>query len=265
MRQAEAAIPLYGGPRSGRDINIVIVSEGYRRNEMGIFQNDARGVVDIIVNKPPFSKMALQIVRLDVISKEGGVALLDEEKDTPFKATLNPDTGTFWIDEPLTRQVATSLGPDFYAHKVVVLVNEPSIAGGGGKFLFSGRRPDGIAVVSNANRSVTLLHELGHAFGLADEYGNAHPMGGKPPNVATSLENVPWQKLLKPKGIELPTVDDGSHKARSLVGAFPTQGTPPRYRPQTQCIMNASTNAVDYCKVCTEWIRRAPQFANASP
>jgi hypothetical protein len=261
----EAPTHLYGGPRSELDINILIVSEGYSRSEMSTFKNDALAVVDIIVNKPPFNAMPLQIVRLDVISKDSGIALSDAKKDTPFKATYNLSNGTYWIDEPLTQKVAVSLGPDFYAHKVLVLVNEPSLAGGGGIFYFSGRRPDGIAVTSNANRSVTLLHELGHAFGLADEYENAHPMGGEPPNVATSVESLPWRKLLNPKDVELPTVDNGSPKIRSIVGAFATEGTPPRFRPQRQCIMNDSTNAVDYCKVCTRWIRRSPKFANARP
>jgi hypothetical protein len=95
------------------------------------------------------------------------------------------------------------------------------------------------------------MHELGHAFGLADEYAKSPLMGHSPPNVATNPNRLPafWQERLTPH-VKRPTI--GSD--RDIVGVFQAGTGTAHYRPQYSCIMKSSSSLDRYCKVCAEWI-----------
>jgi len=238
------------------DLRLVITGDGYSEVELAQFRSDADRAVQTILGTPPFGRVPICIARIDMASKEssayrssalGGVKTYfgsHFDKYNPHLLHVNKDR--------VMATVRAALPAHWHEHKILVLVNTPEVFGGGGMFLpSSDRGASGIAAASNANRSETLMHELGHAFGLADESPSSPIMGHAPPNVATSLDDLPefWKARLTPH-VALPT--RGSD--RDVVGVFQAHVGPAHYRPQYSCIMKTASSLDRYCKVCLDWI-----------
>ncbi len=106
------------------------------------------------------------------------------------------------------------------------------------------------------------LHEVGHAFGLADEYENQDVTVDEPVelerNVARGFSQLPsaWRLLVNvedpvPTCAIVPTPATGF--ASDLVGTF--QGArykPDRFRPSPVCRMRVASD--DFCLVCCKLI-----------
>jgi hypothetical protein len=107
----------------------------------------------------------------------------------------------------------------------------------------------------------TVLHELGHTFGLVDEYPAG---GGWGPNLSLGydLAILPWRDLVlaaSPPVPPLPTFGrgDGSDGiSLATVGAFVDPALPGWYRSQWLCRMRYSRHEA-FCKVCSGYIDRA--------
>jgi hypothetical protein len=246
---------LHGG-HAEEGLRLVIVGDGYSAAELARFHLDAGLAVQTILGTPPFDSVPICIARLDVASKESSAyrSFALGRVATYFGSHLDKcDPHLLRVDEArVMATVRAALPAHWYEHKILVLVNTPEILGGAGMFLpGSGRHASGIATVSNANGSETLMHELGHAFGLADESAGSPLMGHSPPNVATRLDSLPefWSARLTPH-VRLPT--PGSD--RDVIGVFKAHGGPAHYRPQYSCIMKTASSLDRYCKVCVDWI-----------
>jgi len=259
-------IVLHSGNAAPEDsFNIVIVGDGYQAKELPTFQEDAKIVTQEIVGKFPVDSrstdLPLWIARIDVTSTDS-TATHPTLKGilTYFSAHFDivSERNVLWVDEcTVYNVVQTKMPTGCYAHKIVVIVNLRAVTAGGGKSLQTGGQPYGIAVAASANRDFTMVHELGHAFGLSDEYENGPIMGGAPPNIATALDSLPWEAMVT-AGVTLPTPTE-DHQS---VGAYTIQED--RYRAQYDCIMRASSYLVDYCKVCANSIRKqlTPRSSN---
>ena len=259
MAKETRKLALLHGKDSDKGPRIVIVSEGYRAAELDQFRFDADLAAQTILGTPPFRGVPICIARLDVASKDSSAfrSLAQREADTAFRARFDRDNPHLLLvnEKQVQATVRTALSARWHDYKIVVLVNAPERFGGGGRFLAStGGGASGIAVASNANGSETLMHELGHAFGLADEYAASPLMGHAPPNVATHPRQLPafWSERLTPK-VAIPTRSTG----RDIVGVFQAAAGAPHYRPQYSCIMKTSSSLDRYCKVCAEWIETA--------
>jgi hypothetical protein len=232
--------------------NVVIVAEGYQEPELDAFDIDAEMVRDAILAAPPFDALAdrICIARLRVSSVESGADEAGLPKRTFFDALFpdihNPNYLCLADDWPVVEAVRAKLGAAA-AHKIIVLVNVPRYGGSGGQ----GPSVAVAAKETQLDGFSTVLHELGHAFGLADEYDHA-PLGQQ---INVSLTPVkaklpdPWKKLVDPNTV-MPTPDTAPP---GTVGAFTIEAESSRFRPQQVCKMDSPEKT--FCAVCNEHIK----------
>jgi hypothetical protein len=163
------------GPTSLR-WNLVILPDGYTKNEIPFFAEDVQGFIDVLKDEPPFNEFingtplwnAVNIYRVDIVSTDSGAddpvscGGTGREAATYFDASFcnNGIRRLLVVNDETVIDVAKNQTP--YYHMLMVIVNSSIDGGSGGA----------VAVISStkdANR--VCLHEMGHtAFGLADEY-----------------------------------------------------------------------------------------------
>lgn len=154
---------------------------------------------------------------------------------------------------------------------VLVLINSSSVRGGAGGNVFHNQFAWQAAWVTNHSnvaedwRSIA-LHELGHSFGLMDEYeaSYSYPRQEFEPNVSPVTAGPalpqPWRAMLtvspSPAGY-VPLVNGGAQKIAQFLGARYTRDE--YYRPSPTCLMRSigpTESPVDLCPVCAEIIAR---------
>lgn len=174
--------------------------------------------------------------------------------------TFDPPPGdrrVFGEDQVLAKAFLDSLGSRDMG---LVLVDSPRRGGAGGVGEFW---PSWSTIVSEPNETwedVT-LHELGHAFGLADEYEADDLTVAEPtplePNVAQSFAMLPalWSDLHnapspRPTSSQQPPAGGWPP---GTVGTFKgARYRPDRFRPSQTCRMRQANH--QFCPVCTELI-----------
>lgn len=249
-----------------KKFNLIFVAEGYTSapDSQNLFDSHVQEVLSQIDRTPAFAPLSrwFNILLLRVASIHEGADRGTDQARTYFDARF---PGTFpgsllpphllLVDEVLVHDtVAHEL--DAYAqqyalpqelalpHKIIVLVNTPFDGGSGGN-------GDGIAVASAAIHVRTALHELGHTFGLVDEY----PSGGGPgPNLATAISPLPawWEGLV---GETPRPTHAGPGIGFHTVGVFEDlEISPTHYRSQWLCRMRASLHDA-FCQACSRCIQ----------
>jgi len=270
---------LWGDGNVGKHYNIVIVAEGYQASELDRFASDATAVLTKFKTSEPFASSmgALNVFRLDVASTMSGA---DDEADgthvdTYFDAYFDAVTPRLLCvnDSLVESTVSTAIqnpnGTAAPVHKILVIVNTSQDGGSGGTTNGIAVSASGLASSSSDVYERTVLHEMGHAFGLCDEYPNettsmirlkkAITAVATPdimPNLSTTYQRdslpQPWRSLLTP-GVPLPTVwvPGDPPLSAATVGAFPVDDSG-YYVPQWSCTMQDSREP--YCVVCATWI-----------
>jgi hypothetical protein len=147
--------------------------------------------------------------------------------------------------------------------RTVVLVDLPIRGGAGG----ATGRPAWVTITSAANEAweAVALHELGHSFGLADEYSNAEQPTPEPdplePNVTDRSDpaQAPWAALCTPGHPADPTCAGTVNPPAPLnvVGTFEgaRYRATGRYRPTAGCLMRSTDQP--FCPVCQAVIAEA--------
>jgi hypothetical protein len=140
--------------------------------------------------------------------------------------------------------------------RTVVLVDLPERGGAGG----APGRPAWVTITSEANETweAVALHELGHSFGLADEYSNADQPTPEPnplePNVTDKSDpaQAPWAALCTPGHAAKPTCAAAVTPQAPLgvVGTFEgaRYKATGRYRATAECLMQRTDRP--FCPVC---------------
>lgn len=145
----------------------------------------------------------------------------------------------------------------------MVLVDLPQRGGAGG----GQGRPAWVTITSEPTETwqAVALHELGHSFGLADEYTNSEQPTPEPhplePNVTDKSDpaQAPWAALCTPGHPGKPTCAAAVRPPAPLgvVGTF--EGAryteTGRYRPTAECLMQRTDRP--FCPVCQAAIARA--------
>ena len=254
-----------GDPRDC--IDVAILAEGYRAEEMDSFYRRAEEAAREILSYEPFREFAdrLNFVAIASESRDSGVSVPKQGQwhDTAFGSHFS----TFYSDRYLTTPSvwavhdAASAAP--YEH-LIILANTSTYGGGGiynNYTLTAANVPDFRPVV---------VHEFGHSFGgLADEYfypgdvvEDSYPTDVEPwePNVTTLVDfGGKWPSQLK-KGTPVPTPikDKDKYPVGVYEGAaYSTYGV---YRPADQCRMRNNTYP-SLCPVCTAALRRLIRHA----
>jgi len=255
--------------------NVVIVSEGYRSDEMAQFAIDAQQFAGAVLAAAPFDRLkpAINIYRVDVTSKESGAKDPTKCGGTGAKPRTYFDTSfcTNNIRRLLVAKNSRVLKvvdkhvPQW--HMAFLAVNSPISGGSGGPVATFSKAPGSLEIA---------IHEMGHsAFGLADEYeyysncaesGHNKHSGGEPsqPNITTNKNRATtkWRSLIQ-ASTPVPTTANAdcahcdpqpSPVAVGTIGLF--EGADYYhcnvYRPEFDCRMRNLNRP--FCAVCQQVI-----------
>ncbi len=250
-------------------VDIVILPEGYTREQMGLFISDCKKFVSDFFTFEPYAGMRNKFNFRGILapSPEQGT---DIPKDTVWKNTilhtsyytLNSERYLMTFDYKSVCDLAANAPHD----QIYILVNSKKYGGGAIYNYYN------VGVNSNVQSAKILIHEFGHGFaGLADEYYNDETTYGKfynlniepwEPNITTLKHfEKKWKHLVK-KRTPVPTPATRKYKKR--VGAFEGGGYEPKgmYRPMQDCLMK-TFNGDKFCSACTEAIIKMVDFYTA--
>lgn len=243
-------------------VDILVLSEGYRKEEGLKFRRDAERVGKILLSTPPYSKHKnlINIWAIFYPGAEGSEEPLKKiSPKTLFKTAFNALGIPRYMLAFDNRRIRTIASHAPY-EALFIMVNTSRYGGGGIFNLYACFASD------NPYTPYLLLHEFGHAFaGLGDEYYSSYvsyedfyPKGSEPwePNLSATAdpEKIKWKALLTP-GIPLPTPPLEIYRGK--VGAFEGAGYVAKglYRPSLDCIMK-SRGWIPFCPVCQAAIER---------
>jgi len=272
---------LDNGPDASR-MNIVLVAEGFAAGEQAAFNAHCDDFVTALQAETwyPILGDAINVHRLNVASDDSGV---DEPATCPDGATgsgtmVDTYFGASFCNSGIWRCImgsTTTVRNTLDAqlpqwHVGIVLVNTTDHGGcASGNVSFTSVK---------AGWEDTALHEMGHNFGLADEYhywagcssgetdrDTAPAWEPSEPNVTTETnrDDLKWRPLLTP-GVPVPTMENPDctqcdNRANVIsdddaIGLF--EGAKyyhcGRYRPAYRCRMR--TSGASFCRVCAEAI-----------
>lgn len=240
---------------TNKAIDVVILPDGYTKEELDLFRNDAKKLSAFLLNTAPFNQVKEQfnfrIVLAD--SKESGT---DIPGDDIWKNTvLNSHFYTFNGERYLTSQSLKKIS-DVAAQvpydQVYILVNSAKYGGGGIYNYYN---------LTSAHHVLTpwvFIHEFGHGFaGLADEYYD----GSTAYTDIYDLDTEPWRanistlkhpekkwKHMVDKSVPIPT--PATKEYANKVGFFEGGGYVAKgiYRPYQNCEMKSLQQG--FCPVC---------------
>lgn len=264
----------------------LFVSEGYGDTGRQTFLTDCRRLVTRLLNTPPFAdrKDSIRVDALFLPLSGGAVVDIKCGQSGEDLAKLKPAlfgtqscfTNTverLWAgDEDWVRTLVKEALPKVVKPQeteakiynfdfVAVLIKSTSYGGAGSSGAMSLRPRVAWATTDHLDSLEILLHELGHAFGLQDEYEDKYEGPPKPwRNITRHREprNTPWEELVNQNRDRLTLATGqswpGDHKA---VGTFQGAGydSVNRYRPSHKCRMRTLGQA--FCVVCSAVILAA--------
>lgn len=247
-------------------VDVVFLPEGYTKDEMDKFIDDATRLSKALFDVKPFSKHKkdFNFYAIKVPSEEEGSDVPGEHiyKNTAFNSTFY----TFDTPRYLTSQDLKSIhdaAAEVPYDQVYLLVNTDRY-GGGGFYNFIC-----VTSVDNELSEKVFVHEFGHAFaGLADEYytsdvafSDYYNLKVEPwePNITTLVDFQSKWKDLVDKDTPIPT--PRKPKYSKMVGAFEGGGYTSKgiYSPMQDCRMKSNVTD-DFCPVCQRAIERAIEW-----
>ena len=248
-----------------KKVDIVILPEGYSKEEMGKFVEDCNKFKKEFFSYSPYkeNKEKFNIHAILAPSPDSGTDIPAKHvwKSTILNTgyyTLNSERYLMTYDYKSVRDLAANAPYD----QIYILVNSKKY-GGGAIYNFYN-----VGVNSNKQAGKILVHEFGHGFaGLGDEYyyddtyGEMYNTKVEPwePNLTTLKHfDKKWLHLV-PDTVPIPTPD--IEKYYNTVGVFEGGGYMPKkvYRPMHDCLMK-TFDGDKFCPVCTEAIQKMIDF-----
>jgi hypothetical protein len=251
----------------GSKVDIVILGDGYRKDQMHKFRGDAKRLLKGFFDTEPFKsrKRDFNVRLIETVSDERGV---DDPREEQYRSTVLDLTFNFFdIDRymlTLGNKAMRDIAGNVPYDQIIILANTKKYGGGGIYNLYS------IGCSDNEFDEYVFVHEFGHAFGgLGDEYytsavayNDLYPRGVEPwePNITALLDstNVKWGDLIA-EGTPVPTPDDSTYTG--IVGCYEGAGYSAKglYRAYLDCRM-FSKSLVGFCPVCRRAIERMIDF-----
>jgi hypothetical protein len=218
-----------------KKVDILILGDGYAKDEIGKFKKDAKHFNDVMFSTTPFRERAddFNVRALCVVSPESGIDVPDRNvwKNTALGTMYNTFGSERYIlteSNKELRDIAAAAPYDF----ICILVNDSRYGGGGIYQLYTTTYANERNPGQEWQRDYVYVHEFGHSFGgLGDEYYSSsvgyddfYPAGVEPwePNITRLMDapDVKWRAHLTP-GIDVPT-DWGKKEYDGLRGEMMT-------------------------------------------
>ena len=250
------------------------MAEGYKKEEMPTFINDANIAIEALFEHEPFKSMRdrFNIIAVESPSADSGTS--EPSKGVWRNTVLGSHFDTFYSNRYLTtlnlKALHDVLAGTPYEH-IIVLVNTSEYGGGG--------------ILNSYNLSMThhpyyrqvVVHEFGHSFaGLADEYAYEqeqipmYPHDVEPweKNITTLVDfHNKWEGLISPQTPIPTTINVGSKKKAgktkktSTIGVYEGAGYSLKgvYRPCPDCRMRSNVHE-EFCPACQKALRELIDF-----
>lgn len=237
---------------------LAVVAERFGNQDM--FFNCCQSLYDRFVATPPFNDPDLPFGIVGLFWRSDPTQGLFDAQDSRINDRVLQGNGQRVHDFVAMSPVRPA--------KILVIVNSSIRAGAGGQ-----KRDIPSWVTTHADYperwEQIAIHEVGHAFGLADEYSHPYELAEPnplEPNISKNADplSVRWHLLCSEKtpAPTLPYTEDETvldQFDRSVVGTFEgarykREG---RYRPSANCCMRVTYDP--FCRVCEDHIRRTIQ------
>jgi hypothetical protein len=252
------AVKIVDNGDPAKNVDIVLLAEGYTADEKELFEKDAQRFADYLLSWKPMNKYKkrFNIWIVPVASEESGTDIPGEHiwKNTAFDShfyTFGTERYINTVNNKAVRDAAANAPYD----QIYILVNTDKYGGAGIYNYYS------ICTAHNKYSEFVFCHEFGHAFaGLGDEYYTSdvavdafYDTRYEPwePNLTTLVDfDRKWKSMVK-KGTPVPTPD--TQQYAHTVGAFEGAGYLAKgvYRPMHDCSMKSIRND-DFCPVCVK-------------
>jgi len=250
---------------SNKAVDVVLIAEGYTKQEMAIFKQDAKKLSDFLLSTEPFIQVKEQF-NIWIVLSESEESGTDIPGQHIWKNTLlDAHFYTFNSERYLTSQsikkihdVASLVPYD----QVYVLVNSKKY-GGGGIFNYYN-----LTSTHHDLSPWVFIHEFGHGFaGLADEYydsstsfNDMYDLHTEPwrPNITTLVApEKKWKNKIK-KTTPIPT--PATEQYKNEIGFYEGGGYVAKgiYRPYQTCEMKALQQG--FCPICQDAILKMVKF-----
>lgn len=247
-------------------VDIVLLAEGYTKDQMESFRKDCARFAGYLFNSSPYKEnkekfniYAVESVSIDSGTDVPGVGIWNNTAFNSSFYSLGLErylmTESYWA----VRDAAANVPYD----QIYILVNTDRY-GGGAIFNYYN-----VCVNRNRHEEYVFVHEFGHGFSfLADEYYDSettyedfYDLDIEPlePNLTTLVNFEKKWKHLVSENTPIPTPVKEEYMDK--VGAFEGGGYVKEkvYRPRYDCSMN-SNSVNNYCPVCTEAILKMIRF-----
>jgi hypothetical protein len=247
-------------------VDIVILPEGYTKEEMDKYKKDCKKFTDYLFECRPYKqyKKKFNVWGVEAPSAESGT---DYPATHTWKKTiLNSTFYTFDTERYLMSSDNKSIR-DLAANapydQIYIMVNSDHYGGGAIYNHYA------VCISDNMHGAYVFTHEFGHAFaGLGDEYYDSetsyidfYPLTVEPwePNLTTLVNfDAKWKSMVDPK---TPVPTPNTEEYKGIVGVFEGGGyvTKGVYRPSYDCTMK-SISEDNFCPVCTKAIEKMIDF-----
>lgn len=250
-----------------KHIDVAILAEGYKKEEMEVFYKDAEIAYKAILQHEPFTSLKdrFNFIAIATPSEESGVSIprLNQWKRTAFGSHFS----TFYSDRYLTtsnvKDIHDAIAGIPYEH-IIILANTDEYGGGGIYNSYT------LTTAHHPQFKPVVVHEFGHSFGgLADEYfyEGADEMAGLYPldiepweqNITTLVDfTSKWKNSIK-KGTPIPTPQ--AKKEVYITGVYEGAGysTKGVYRPADNCRMRTNEHPT-FCPACQQALTQLINF-----
>ena len=264
-QQAAPHVYTHKGGDSKDCIDVVILAEGYRIDEMDTFYEDALITTSEILSYEPFKSHKEKFNFIAVYSASADTNVSVPQNQAWRDTAVGSNFMTFYMERYLTSgevYAMYDLATNIPCEHFIILANTATYGGGGIYNSYT------LTTAHHPSFRPVVVHEFGHSFGgLGDEYfyetadnnDEMHSLAHEPwePNITTLVDfDSKWADMVT-EGVEIPTKVTEERSKNYVVGVYEGGGYRSKgiYRPVDVCRMRNNT-AERFCPVCERALER---------